>query len=144
MKILVSACLLGERCRYDGMSKPESDIIALEGRHELIPVCPEVLGGLQTPRAPAEICGSRVINSEGKDVTAQYSLGAQKALEIALENGCTLAILKEKSPSCGKGRVYDGSFSRSLKVGDGITAALLISNGITVIGESEKDIISSL
>ncbi len=144
MNILVSACLLGERCRYDGKSKPNADITALALRHKLIPVCPEVLGGLQTPRAPAEICGSRIINSEGADVTAQYTLGAQKTLEIASENKCTIAILKEKSPSCGRGLIYDGSFSRTLTDGDGITAKLLIDNGITVIGESQYDIINSL
>lgn len=137
MKILVSACLLGVPCRYDGASKPNAAVIALAKQHQLIPVCPEVEGGLSTPRSPAELQGERVQTKEGKDVTAAYQKGAKKALLVAMQNRCTHAILKEKSPSCGKGLVYDGTFSQQLTKGDGLTAACLMQHGITVYGESE-------
>lgn len=138
-KILVSACLLGAPCRYDGKSKPDARVLTLASRYELIPVCAEELGGLKTPRTPAEIVGERVINRDGIDVTAEYVLGASKVLEIARENGCKIAILKSKSPSCGHGEVYDGSFTRTLKAGNGICAEVLIKNGILVINEEEID-----
>jgi uncharacterized protein YbbK (DUF523 family) len=138
MKILVSACLLGEPCRYDGKSKPCDAVRALGKRHILIPICPEVMGGLPTPRVPAEIQpDGHVVNRDGADVSAHYEKGAQVALNLAHENGCTLAILKEKSPSCGNREVYDGSFSGTLIAGQGICAHLLEANGIRVIGESE-------
>ena len=137
--ILVSACLLGVPCRYDGASKPVPAVLALRERYELIPVCPEVLGGLPTPRTPSEIVGERVLMQSGRDVTENYRRGAQEALRIAIENGCTSAILKEKSPSCGSGAVYDGSFSKKLIIGDGITAALLTAHGIRVLGEGEVE-----
>lgn len=136
-KILVSACLLGTPCRYDGKSKPCDAVIALSQYFELIPVCPEVMGGLQTPRVPAERTGDKVITENGKDVTKEYLLGAQNALRTAKENGCRIAVLKEKSPSCGKGRIYDGTHTKTLTEGNGTTAELLLKNGITVIGESE-------
>lgn len=134
--ILVSACLLGECCRYDGKSKPNGGVIALQKKYRLIPVCPECLGGLQTPRPPAEICGGRVCTKDGTDVTAQYILGAERTLEAARLGNCRLAVLKEKSPSCGMGKIYDGSFSAVLTDGNGIAAELLLKNGITVIGET--------
>ena len=134
--ILVSACLLGEPCRYDGASKPCSAVLALKERYDLIPICPEVMGGLPTPRIPSEVMGEHVIMHDGRDVTENYRRGAEEALRIAVENGCTLAILKEKSPSCGSSGIYDGSFTKTLIPGDGITAALLKSHGIRVIGES--------
>ncbi len=138
MKILVSACLLGEPCRYDGKSKPCDTVRALGERHTLIPICPEVMGGLPTPRVPSEIQQSgRVVNRDGVDVSDYYLRGAQIALELAHEHGCTLAILKEKSPSCGSREIYDGSFSGNLISGQGICARLLEANGIRVIGESE-------
>lgn len=140
MKILVSACLLGEPCRYDGKSKPCQSVIDLMSQHELIPICPEVLGGLSTPRTPCEIQGDGTVKSrDGRDASAEYALGAQKALQIALQHGCRLAILKERSPSCGSGAIYDGSFSQILKRGDGITTTLLKQNGITVIGERDLE-----
>ena len=135
--ILVSACLLGEPCRYDGKSKPCERVIALKGTYNLIPICPEVVGGLPTPRTPSEICGERVLMKDGRDVTENYNRGAQKALEIARENACTVAILKEKSPSCGSGLIHNGSFDGGLVEGDGITTQLLKQNGIRVLGESE-------
>ena len=135
--ILVSACLLGETCRYDGKSKPCERVIALKDTYNLIPICPEVMGGLPTPRTPSEICGELVLMKDGRNVTENYNRGAQKALEIARENACTVAILKEKSPSCGSGLIHNGLFDGGLIEGDGITAKLLKSQGIRVLGESE-------
>lgn len=139
MKILVSQCLLGVPCRYDGQSKPAAALNKLaEQGHTLIPVCPEVMGGLPTPRPPAERqSDGRVVNRAGADVTAEYAAGARCALETALSHGCTVAVLKEKSPSCGSGQVYDGSFSGTLIPGQGMTAQLLTQHGIRVLGESQ-------
>lgn len=137
--ILVSACLLGECCRYDGAAKPCDAVLALQDKYRLVPICPEVMGGLPTPRVPSEIQGDRVRMKNGTDVTQNYHDGAQKALAIARENGCTVAVLKERSPSCGKGLVYDGSFSGRLVSGNGICASLLLENGICVLGESELE-----
>lgn len=140
-KILVSACLLGTPCRYDGKSKPVKEVIDLKSKYELIPVCAEVEGGLSTPRIGAEIVGDKVIRADGIDVTYEYSLGAQRVLDIAIKNNCKIAILKSKSPSCGKYNVYDGTFSRTLIRGQGILTDLLIKNGIVVFDETEiKDL----
>ena len=141
MTILVSACLLGCPCRYDGKSKPNDTVLVLMEQHTLIPICPEQMGGLATPRVPAERRGDGVFTETGGDVTAQYRRGAEEALRLAKLYGCTHAILKERSPSCGSGQIYDGSFSRTLTDGDGVTAALLKENGITVLGENEVDIL---
>ena len=135
--ILVSACLLGTACRYDGKSKPCERVIALSNTYNLIPICPEVMGGLPTPRVPSEICGDRVMMKDGRDVTENYNRGAKQALEIARENECTVAILKEKSPSCGSGLIHNGLFDGGLVTGDGITTRLLKKEGIRVLGESE-------
>ncbi len=137
MRILVSACLLGASCRYDGKSVPNDKVIELSKEHELIPFCPEIYGGLTTPRDPSEIIGDKVMSISGKDVTAQYLRGAQEALKVAKLFGCTTAVLKERSPSCGCREVYDGTFSGVLKEGMGVTAKLFIENGIKVLGESE-------
>ena len=140
MKILISACLLGHPCRYDGKSKPCEAVLRLAQKHELLPVCPEELGGLPTPRIPSERQkDGRVQNQKGEDVTAAYRKGAEAALEIARTNGVELALLKAKSPSCGCGRIYDGSFSRTLTEGNGVTAELLLSHGIRVHTEEEFD-----
>ncbi|MEA4952063.1 DUF523 domain-containing protein [Aminivibrio sp.] len=136
MKILVSACLLGVNCRYDGGGALNNSVLALMERHELIPVCPELLGGLPTPREPAEISVGRVRTISGIDVTEQYGRGAAESLRLALLFGCSAALLKERSPSCGAGMVYDGTFSGKLVPGDGFTARLLRSRGIRVIPES--------
>ena len=136
MKILISACLLGVRCRYDGASKPHPLAEELVKRHELIPVCPEQMGGLPTPRPPAERQGDRVVSVEGVDVTEQYRRGAEEALRLCRLFGCEAAVLKERSPSCGRGAVYDGTFTGNLAVGDGVTAQLLVEAGISVYGES--------
>lgn len=139
MNILISACLLGQYCRYDGKTKVYPQVQALLNRDDihLIPVCPEQAGGLATPRPAAERQGSRVVTANGSDVTAQYQRGAEAALYWARLFHCTKAILKEKSPSCGHGQIYDGTFSRTLTVGDGVTAALLRAEGLDIIGESD-------
>jgi len=136
MKIFISACLLGCPCRYDGNSKPHPDALALAGKHTLIPFCPECYGGLPTPRPPAEITGNAVRTEDGTDVTVQYRRGAELALEMYRLTGCERAVLKEKSPSCGCGKVYDGTHTGTLTDGNGITAALFLENGISVTGES--------
>ena len=136
-KIIVSECLLGSPCRYDGSSKPCDEVIALSEKYELIPICPEVMGGLPTPRIPAEIKNGEVIRKDGVNVTENYKIGAEKSLKIAKENDCKIAILKSKSPSCGCGLVYDGTYSKVLVEGNGITADLFIKNEVKVINESE-------
>lgn len=141
MTILVSACLLGVACRYDGKSKPHPELEALMAHHTLIPVCPECYGGLPTPRPPAERKGTQVITQNGLDVTVQYEKGAREALRLAKHYGCQWAVLKERSPSCGAGEIYDGSFTRTTVPGDGVTAQLLRENGIQVIGESQLDLL---
>lgn len=110
-------------------------------RHTLIPVCPEQLGGLPTPRLPSERREGGVFDRGGKDVTAQYRQGAEEVLRLARLYGCTHAVLKERSPSCGSGQIYDGSFSHVLVPGSGVAAELLAQNGITVLGESQADIL---
>ena len=141
MNILVSHCLLGEPCRYDGASRLDRQVLELhKAGHTLIPVCPEVLGGLDTPRAPAELQpDGRVVNGDGEDVTAAYRAGAEAALRIAREQGCTLAVLKARSPSCGCGEIYDGTFTRTLKGGWGVAARLLLEAGVTVMDEENLD-----
>ena len=136
--ILVSACLLGVCCRYDGRGNPNGAVLALLNRDDvtLIPVCPEQLGGLPTPRVPSERLDGSVINRAGEAVTAQFNLGAEEALKIARLFHCRTAILKERSPSCGCGKVYDGTFSGSLTEGNGVAAELLRREGIEVYGES--------
>ena len=139
MKILVSACLLGVRCRYDGKSKPHPAVERLMEQHTLIPVCGEIFGGLPTPRVSAERQGARVVTADGRDVTAAYRRGAEEVLRLARRYGCKAAILKERSPSCGSGRIYDGTFTGTLTDGWGVTAELLRDHGICVIGESEAE-----
>ena len=139
MKILVSACLLGLRCRYDGQSKPNAAVLALGEKHTLVPCCPEQLGGLPTPRSPSEWQGARIVNAEGADVTAQYLRGGEEAVKLARTLGCELAILKERSPACGSREIYDGSFSGVLTPGKGSAARALEAAGIPVLGESELD-----
>lgn len=137
MNILVSACLLGAACRYDGEAKENEKAVKLLETERLIPVCPEQLGGMATPRLPAERQGDRVINKTGEDVTEHYQKGAEETLKLAKLYQCSCAILKERSPSCGCGQIYDGTFSRTLTDGDGVTARLLKEHGIVVMGESE-------
>lgn len=139
MNILISACLLGLQCRYDGQEKEYEQIEQLKKKHHLIPVCPEIYGGLATPRCPSERVGGQVLTKDGVDVTRQYEKGAREALRLAQMFDCQYAVLKEKSPSCGHGLIYDGSFSRNLTEGNGVTAELLLTNGIQVFGENELE-----
>ena len=127
--ILVSACLLGCACRYDGQSKPNPLAQELARRGLAVPACPE----------PSERRGDRVVMNDGRDVTAEYRRGAEETLRLARLYGCTAAVLKEKSPSCGCGRIYDGTFTGTLTDGDGVTAALLKAHGIPMYGESELE-----
>jgi len=148
-KILVSACLLGERVRYDGLIVPLSKIMTclLRSKAVIISFCPEVAGGLPVPRNPAEIAGKNgfdvldgkaiVRNKIGDDVTLFYLNGAARALETAVKNNIRLAVLKEKSPACGNSLIYDGTFTRTLKSDKGVTAALFERNGIHVFNEKE-------
>jgi uncharacterized protein YbbK (DUF523 family) len=138
MKIIVSACLLGCNCRYDGnhsFNKKVNDFIK---GHEVFLVCPEVEGGLPTPRIPAEINKDRkVINKEGQDVTSYFEKGAKECLKVALNNQVDLAILKARSPSCGNKEIYDGTFSGKLIKGQGIFAKYLKKHNIKIINEEE-------
>lgn len=142
MKVIISACLLGVRCRYDGGDSRNETAIKQKETDEMIPVCPEEEGGLSTPRPPAEIVGgdgndvldgkAKVITVDGTDVTEAYLKGAHHALHVAQSSRATHVILKAKSPSCGCGNIYDGTFSGTLTSGDGVTTALLKRHGITV------------
>ena len=136
-RVLISACLLGLKCRYDGLSKENKDIINMLDKFEFIPVCPEIFGGLETPRVASEKIGKSVINKSGLDVTSNYKRGAEETLRLCKLYNCDIAVLKSKSPSCGKGLIYDGTFSGNLVLGNGITAQLLIDNGIQVYTEEE-------
>ncbi len=136
-KIIVSACLAGIPCNYKGEAKPNSQVVDLVSSGKAIPVCPECLSGLSTPRVAAERKEEKVITKDGVDVTEEFSAGAQAVLQIARENGCKLAILKARSPSCGKCKIYDGTFSGTLVEGNGVTADLLIENGIEVKTDEE-------
>ncbi|MCI8576354.1 MAG: DUF523 domain-containing protein [Lachnospiraceae bacterium] len=142
--ILVSACLLGSKCRYNGKGELHEDVQGLMSRCHPIPVCPEIYGGLPTPRIPSERSGNRVIGKTGEDVTAQYEKGARETLHMAQLYHCPAAILKERSPSCGSGQIYDGTHTRTLIPGDGVTTELLRKHGIAVFGESETDKLEKL
>ena len=138
-KALISACLIGVNCKYSGGNNklPDEKLEELFEKYDLIPICPESDGGLPTPRTPSERVGDKVLARDGRDVTAQFRAGAEHALRLAKEHGASLAILKEDSPSCGSGIIYDGTFTGTLVPGFGVTAELLKENGITVIGESQ-------
>ena len=134
-KVPVSRCLAGFNCRYDGGNNLVPEIKQLFDSGLAVTACPEQLGGLPTPRIPSERVGSRVVNREGTDVTAEFKAGAEAALRIALENGCRTAILKSRSPSCGKGCIYNGQFTGELVPGNGVTTDLLLHHGIEVLTE---------
>jgi len=134
--LLISACLMGAACRYDGGRNAVMGLDRLLDRYHLIPVCAEQLGGLPTPRVPAERQGNRVLNKDGQDVTAEFEAGAAEVLRLAKQFGCRKALLKERSPSCGHGLIYDGSFTGRKIPGSGVTAELLTRHGIQVYGES--------
>ncbi len=136
--LLVSACLMGFDCKYSGGNNalPPETLDALRRSFRLIPVCPETAGGLPTPREPSERRGERVVSRDGRDVTAAFQKGAALTLRLAERYGAKRALLKCNSPSCGSGMIYDGSFSGTLIPGDGVTAELLKSRGISVVGEN--------
>jgi uncharacterized protein YbbK (DUF523 family) len=136
-KILVSACLLGVNCKYTGGNNYNEKIMEYLSDKEIIPICPEIMGGLPTPRIASERKGNKVINKEGKDVTENFQKGATETLELAKKLGVTKALLKAKSPSCGYGKIYDGTFTDTLIDGDGVTAELLKNNGFSIL--TEKD-----
>ena len=148
-KVLISACLLGVKCRHNGRDSKSEEVMQRVEGDELIPVCPEQLGGLSTPRPPAEIVGgdgadvldgcASVITVEGEDKTGEFLGGAHQTLEIAKSQNATHAVLKSRSPSCGCGRIYDGTFTGELGDGDGVTAALLRRHGIQVITEADLE-----
>lgn len=137
--VLISACLMGVSCKYNGGDNRMEHLAELTEQYHLVPVCPEQLGGLCTPRNPAEIQGQKVIAKDGTDVTKQYEKGANEAWKLAQLLGCRHAILKAKSPSCGSGKVYDGTFSKVLTDGNGKAAELLKKNGIRVYTELEYE-----
>ena len=136
--LLISACLTGVNCKYDGGNNalPEESLRALSEKYRLVPVCPEMLGGLPAPRVPCERLDGRVVNREGEDVTEAFQRGAETALRLAEEKGCKKALLKAKSPSCGGGAIYDGSFSHRVISGDGVTAELLRAAGLALFDET--------
>ncbi len=143
---LCSACLLGVKCRYDGQAKANKKVLALDKKEELVPICPEQLGGLPTPREPAETIGDgyavltgqgKVITKSGQDVTEQFIQGARQVLQAVKIFEAKEMICKSKSPSCGCGKIYDGTFSDKLIKGDGVTTALLKQNGIKCIPEDK-------
>ena len=137
MNILVSACLLGDNCKYSGgnnLAEGLAEALVAAGA-TIVKVGPECMGGLPTPRVPAERQGNRVVNKAGEDVTAQFRKGAQAALELAEKYGCKYAVLKKNSPSCGCGTIYDGTFTGTLTAGDGVTVELLKEQGIIIYNE---------
>lgn len=135
-RILVSACLAGKNCKYSGGNNEVPSLRRLYEEGNAVLVCPEQMGGLPTPRYPAEIRGNRVINTQGEDVTEAFVKGALTALQVCLENGCTRAVLKAKSPSCGCDGIYDGTFSHTVVSGKGIFARMLEEQGILAEDES--------
>ena len=135
--ILISECLAGVPCRMDGKSKEVPELKELFDSGQAVCACPEVLGGLPTPRAPSEKCGDKIINSAGRDVTAEFKKGAEEALRIYRENNCTMAVLKSKSPSCGCGVIHNGLFDGGLVPGNGVCAQLFLNEGIKVMTEQE-------
>jgi uncharacterized protein YbbK (DUF523 family) len=135
--LVISACLLGVACNHEGRGSPRAVVDELAKQYRLVPVCPEVLGGLPTPRPAAELVGERVVNIDGEDVTAAYRRGAEAAVAVAKAVGAQRAVLKARSPSCGSSAVYDGSFSRRLVPGSGVTAAALRAAGLEVGSEED-------
>lgn len=137
MKIAVSACLLGLNYKYNGRNNYSEELEKLLKKHEVIPICPEVLGGLPIPRDPSEIVKGEVLTNMGKSVDKEFKNGAKKALEIVKESGAELVILQSRSPSCGLGKIYDGSFKGRLVEGDGVFVKLLKDEGIKVVDVSD-------
>ncbi len=137
--IAVSACLAGIPCRYDGRANACAAVVELARRGLAVPLCPEGLARLPSPRPPCEIVGNHVLRDDGADMTEAFERGARLALELTLRHGCRAAVVKSRSPSCGAGRVYDGSFSGVLCEGDGLWTRLLRRHGVRVMTEEEFD-----
>jgi len=137
--VLISACLLGVSCRYDGNFKEHENINYLLNKYNLIPVCPEQLGGLETPREPSEQLGLKVFTKSGKDVSSYFYKGAKEGLKLGALFKCNKAILKSKSPSCGYKKIYDGSFSGKIIEGNGVFANILKENNFKIISENDSD-----
>lgn len=140
-KLLVSACLLGENCKYNGGNNYTPAVEALRERFEVIPVCPEQLGGLPTPRTPSERSGDKVLTRDGRDVTEAFLQGAEKTLAVARAEGAAKAVFQVRSPSCGCGAIYDGTFSGRLVPGKGVTTQLLEESGIKVYGGDRIEVL---
>ena len=140
-KLLISECLCGVSCRYDGKDNLIEQLPLLQDTFELVTVCPEVLGGLSTPRDPAERLGKHVCTVNGIDVTKEFLKGAQITSYIAIQQGCKQALMKSKSPSCGYKRIYDGTFSKTLRDGHGCTVEALLMNNIEVYTEENIDLL---
>ena len=137
--LLVSACLLGINCRYDGNNNLIDQLEQLKSRYNLIPVCPEILGGMPTPRLPVEISQGEVVNRNGENFTSQFHKGARETLKIAQVCECSKALLQQRSPSCGHGKIYDGTFTKTLIEGNGIAADLLEHAGIAIHSSGDID-----
>ena len=137
MKILVSACLVGENCKYNGKNNYNEKLCEFLKNHQVVTVCPEVLGGLPTPRIPSEIVNGEVLNKEGISVDKEFRLGAEKAFQIAMDEKVDLAILQSRSPSCGVKEIYDGTFSKTKIPGSGVFARMLIEAGVKVLDLEE-------
>ena len=136
-KLLISGCLIGNNTKYNGGNNYNPLIEKLKEKYELVVICPEVMGGLSTPRNPSEINGDRVISSVGVDVTKEFNLGAERAYNIAVNNNVKKALLKEGSPSCGSNKIYDGTFTGVKIDGKGITVRKLKELGIEIYSENE-------
>ena len=137
-KLLISACLLGRNCKYNGGNNYTPLVEALKARYDLVPVCPECFGGLPIPHEPSERVGDKVLSKSGEDVTEPFRRGAEKTLAAAIQQGVTRAVLKERSPSCGCGSIYDGTFTGTVVPGNGVAAELLLSRGVVIYGESRS------
>ena len=137
MKIAVSACLLGENCKYNGENNYSSVLEKILENHDVLKICPEVLGGLPTPRLPAEIVKGLVLTKDGRSVDKEFRKGAEKALELVKKSGANLVVLQSRSPSCGVGKIYDGSFTGKLIEGDGIFVMELNKEGIKALDVEE-------
>ncbi len=135
--IVVSRCLIGENCTYAKKNNLCKELLELYNEGKVIPVCPEVLGGLPIPRTPCEKIGDKVIAKDGIDRTYEYQKGAKIALDTCLKNNVKIAVVKAKSPSCGKGKIYDGTFSHTLVDGNGVFVEMLLEHGIKVYTENE-------
>lgn len=139
-KVLVSACLLGVNCKYNGENNENAKVLKYVENKEVIPVCPEIMGGLSTPRDPSERVGEKVLSNKGKDVTENYQRGATETVNLAKKLNVKKAILKARSPSCGNKEIYDGTFSKTKTKRDGVTAEMLKKNGIIVLTEEDLEI----